>query len=412
MGHDKLRKFAENETFACLLQPSAAEILQNGYFNLQDHPRKGHWHEFFGNDGDIVLELGCGKGEYTIDLAKRDPSRNYIGVDIKGARLWKGAKYATENNMTNVAFLRTRIEFITAFFAPGEVSEVWLTFSDPQMKSENSRLSSPLFLERYRSFLKADGVVHLKTDSRFLHEYTKAVCAVNGLDVQVCTDDLYGAEERCADPAVYEVKTFYEKMFLEQGYKITYMKYSIAHQGSYSHPQDPEQFDSRFWRAAEGPRRSFGHAAKAVLSLALVLGFAISCGTLKNVASISHEEEYNTGYGMVGSKGMTGSASHLDIEENVVASYSTIYEYLKGRVAGLIVDDTAGGTPRILIRGKKSIWVEDDAPLIMVNGHEHPDISDIDPNFVESVDVLKDPTMTSLYGSRGANGVIIINLKK
>ncbi|MCQ2174472.1 MAG: tRNA (guanosine(46)-N7)-methyltransferase TrmB [Bacteroidales bacterium] len=192
MGHDKLRKFAENETFSCLLQPSSRELLAEGYFNLKDHPVKGNWSGFLGHDGPVVLELGCGKGEYTIDLARRDAGRNYIGVDIKGARLWKGAKYAMENKLGNVGFLRTRIEFITAFFAPGEVEEIWLTFSDPQLKSPNSRLTSPVFLERYRKFLKSGGVVHLKTDSRFLHEYTKAVCRVNGLEIVACTADLYG----------------------------------------------------------------------------------------------------------------------------------------------------------------------------------------------------------------------------
>ena len=143
MGHDKLRKFAENQTFGCLLQPSAEEVLRDGYFALRDHSVKGNWNgTMFDAPRPIVLELGCGKGEYTIDLSQRNPECNYIGVDIKGARLWKGAKYAHEHQLGNVAFLRTRIEFITAFFAPGEVSEVWLTFSDPQMKSENSRLTS------------------------------------------------------------------------------------------------------------------------------------------------------------------------------------------------------------------------------------------------------------------------------
>ena len=258
MGHDKLRKFAENETFSCLLQPSSAEILEGGFFSLKDHPVKGNWHGqmFSGRDGDIVLELGCGKGEYTIDLALRNPDCNYIGVDIKGARLWKGAKFATENKLPNVAFLRTKIEFIEAFFAPGEVSEIWLTFSDPQMKSENSRLTSPLFLDRYRKFLKPGGIVHLKTDSQFLHEYTRAVCAANGLTVTHCTNDLYGEAENSDIPAaVYEVKTFYEKMFLEQGYRITYMSFKLDRDGEFVYPE----FDAKFWREAEGPRRSFCH---------------------------------------------------------------------------------------------------------------------------------------------------------
>ena len=260
MGHDKLRKFAENETFSCLLQPSAQELLADGYFNLRDHAVKGRWAERFGNGNPIVLELGCGKGEYTVALAERDPGRNYIGVDIKGARLWKGAKYATEHALPNVAFLRTRVEFISAFFAPGEVSEVWLTFSDPQYRSENSRLCSPLFLERYRNFLCPGGVIHLKTDSRFLHEYARAVCAANGLQVLACTQDLYGtAGEDSIQPVVREVKTFYEQLFLQQGYPITYLSFVIDHDGPFVSPRDPEEFDTKKWREAEGPRLLFGH---------------------------------------------------------------------------------------------------------------------------------------------------------
>ncbi|MCR4909693.1 MAG: tRNA (guanosine(46)-N7)-methyltransferase TrmB [Bacteroidales bacterium] len=259
MGHDKLRKFAENETFTCLLQPSAEELLSEGFFNLKDHPVKGNWaSKMFGRKPgvEIVLELGCGKGEYTLEMARRYPEKCFIGVDIKGARLWKGAKTATKEKIPNVAFLRTRIEFITAFFAPGEISEIWLTFSDPQMKSENSRLSSPLFLERYRSFLKPGGIIHLKTDSRFLHEYTKAVVKENGLKVGACTLDVYSNRKEL-DPVVYEVQTFYEKMFLEMGLPITYLQFCIDHQGPYLHPSD---FDEKFWREAEGPRRSFSHA--------------------------------------------------------------------------------------------------------------------------------------------------------
>ena len=265
MGHDKLRKFAENETFSCLLQPSAQELLADGYFHLRDHEVKGHWHARFGNGNPVVLELGCGKGEYTIALAERDPGRNYIGVDIKGARLWKGAKYATEHALPNVAFLRTRVEFITAFFAPGEVSEVWLTFSDPQYRSENSRLSSPLFLERYRGFLCPGGIVHLKTDSRFLHEYTLAVCRLNGLRILACTKDLYGMAdgESGAPPAIPEevrsVQTFYEQLFLEQGYPITYLSFVIDHEGPYRSPVEAGTFDTDYWRGAEGPRLLFGH---------------------------------------------------------------------------------------------------------------------------------------------------------
>ena len=265
MGHGKLKKFAENETFRCLLQPSAEEVLADGFFNLRDHAVKGHWNEtMFDAPRPIVLELGCGKGEDTIDLAQRNPAFNYIGVDIKGARLWKGAKYATQHGMGNVAFLRTRIEFITAYFAPGEVSEIWLTFSDPQFRSENSRLTSPLFLERYRSFMKPGGIVHLKTDSMFLHRYSRAVAERNGLRILGCTEDLYGTpqfDRRLPGlpaetvEALYEVQTFYEKMFLEQGYKITYLSFVIDHDGPYEHPD----FDEEYWRSVEGPRLLFGH---------------------------------------------------------------------------------------------------------------------------------------------------------
>ena len=275
MGHGKLKKFKENEGFSCLLQPSLDDIVvkEGNGFSLRDHSVKGHWSDRFGGiHAPLVVEFGCGRGEYTIDLALRDPSRNYIGVDIKGARLWKGAKYATENNLPNVAFLRTRIEFIEAFFAKDEVSEIWLTFSDPQLKSENNRLTSPRFLERYRKFLKPGGVVHLKTDSRFLYEYSLAVCKANGLQILASTTDLYGAQNNdpaslaanlnlsddyasvCGDSAVsalFEVQTFYEKMFMSQGYKITYLAFRLDKEGEFVAPTD---FDADYWRSVEGPR--------------------------------------------------------------------------------------------------------------------------------------------------------------
>ena len=287
MGHGKLKKFAENATFRCLLQPDASQVLDkvpgSKELRLRDHAIKGNWgREMFGNDHPIVLELGCGKGDYTIALALRHPEINYIGVDIKGARLWKGAKYATEQALPNVAFLRTRIEFIDAFFGPGEVAEIWLTFSDPQLRgSENARLSSPLFLERYRCFLKPGGVVHLKTDSRYLYEYTQAVVKVNDLQVLASGTDIYQegvyvAEPSLRDPSqiatrlttrlwappsytaeVWQVQTFYEKMFLEMGLPITYLAFCIDHDGPYAFPG--EAFDHDYWLEAEGPRRSFSH---------------------------------------------------------------------------------------------------------------------------------------------------------
>ncbi len=274
MGHDKLRKFKENLSFPCLLQPESVEVLdvRDGIFGVKPHPIMGNWNgTMFKSPQPIVVELGCGRGEYTVELGQRNSGCNYVGVDIKGARLWKGAKYATEHQMGNVAFLRTRIEFIEAFFAPGEVSEIWLTFSDPQLKRENSRLTSPLFLERYRKFLKPGGIVHLKTDSQFLHQYSKAVAEANGLEILACTDDLYGAGRtglyesgivsvcgKDAVDALFDVQTYYEKMFLEMGLKITYLSFRIDHEGSYAYPSS---FDAGYWKSVEGDRRSFGHGA-------------------------------------------------------------------------------------------------------------------------------------------------------
>ena len=280
MGHGKLKKFAENETFRCLLQPDASSVLAKPEGSkeliLRDHAIKGNWNrDMFAKDQPIVVELGCGKGDYTIALARRHPEMNFIGVDIKGARLWKGAKEATEENMGNVAFLRTRIEFIDAFFGPGEISEIWLTFSDPQLRgSENSRLTSPLFLQRYHRFLKPNGIVHLKTDSRFLYEYTQSVIRANDLEVLASGTDIYNeplvissapssvipseAKESLRDiDAVFEVQTFYESMFLQMGLPITYVAFRLEHEGEvFKYPTD---FDAAFWREAEGPRRSFSH---------------------------------------------------------------------------------------------------------------------------------------------------------
>lgn len=273
MGHGKLKKFAENETFRCLLQPDASSVLAKPEGSrelvLRDHPIKGNWNrDMFEKPQPIVLELGCGKGDYTIALARRHPEMNFIGVDIKGARLWKGAKEATEEKMGNVAFLRTRIEFIDAFFGPGEVSQIWLTFSDPQLRgSENARLTSPLFLQRYSHFLVPDGIVHLKTDSRFLYEYTRSVIRANFLTVLAFGTDIYHQGIQAGDELewdlldVFEVKTFYETMFLKMGLPITYLAFrlrrpDLLEDTPFAYPED---FDAAYWREAEGPRRTFSH---------------------------------------------------------------------------------------------------------------------------------------------------------
>ncbi|MBO5758959.1 MAG: tRNA (guanosine(46)-N7)-methyltransferase TrmB [Rikenellaceae bacterium] len=221
MGKDKARRFAENLTFKNMIQPEFEEIFH------KDHPLKGRWHEdFFKNSNPIVLELGCGRGEYTVALGQANPDKNFIGVDIKGARMWRGAKTATQENLANIGFVRTRIEFINSFFAEGEVSEIWITFPDPQLKTRRAkkRLTSPIFLEYYSKMLVADGLIHLKTDSQHLYNYTNAVVDNYGLTRNVANNDIYGsgyADERLSS------KTAYEKMFLDRGLPITYTQFSL-----------------------------------------------------------------------------------------------------------------------------------------------------------------------------------------
>ena len=232
MGKYKLRKFRENETFRCLVQPATSEVLNC------DHPLKGNWgRDFFGNDKPIVLELGCGKGDYTVDLAERNPAFNYIGIDIKGARLWKGAKYATEHNLTNVGFLRTRIEFIESLFAPGEVSEIWITFPDPQMQKTRRRLTSTRFLELYRKILRANGLIHLKTDSPFLYTYTSRLVKLNNFPTEADTDDLYGSG--MADP-VLSIKTFYEQQWLSRGKTIKFISFNPLRDTALQEPEEDD----------------------------------------------------------------------------------------------------------------------------------------------------------------------------
>lgn len=224
MGKNKHKRFLENQTFSCLVQPNFEDIFQ------KDHPLKGRWREdFFKNDNPILLELGCGRGEYTVDLAKRNPNINYIGVDIKGARMWRGAKTATEDGMDNVGFLRTRIEFISSFFAENEVDGIWITFADPQLKKKRAdkRLTSHLFLNMYASFMKDSGIINLKTDSLHLHLYTRAVVKDNGLEELVCSQDVYAQKELLPEE-VYSVQTTYEKKFLAEGKPITYLTFSLG----------------------------------------------------------------------------------------------------------------------------------------------------------------------------------------
>ena len=227
MGKDKLKRFAENKTFACFVEPEFEQMFRT------EHPLKGNWHrDFFHNDKPIVLELGCGKGEYTVALAERNPDKNFIGVDIKGARMWRGAKTATERGMTNVGFLRARIEFITSLFAAGEVSELWITFPDPQLKTRRAkkRLTSPIFLEYYAKMLATDGWINLKTDSQHLYNYTQAVISQFDLPCEVANNDIYGSGY--ADE-VLSVKTAYETVYLQRGLPITYTRFSLGGKESF-----------------------------------------------------------------------------------------------------------------------------------------------------------------------------------
>ncbi|HEY9123333.1 MAG TPA: tRNA (guanosine(46)-N7)-methyltransferase TrmB [Bacteroidales bacterium] len=224
MGKDKLRRFAELHTFQHVIEADYNQVYQ------KDHAVKGTWHkDIFRNNNPIVLELGCGKGEYVVALAQIYPDKNFIGIDIKGNRMWVGAKQALEKGLTNVYFVRTRIEFIESFFSKDEVDEIWVTFPDPQMQSNRrrKRLTAPSFLNRYKNFLKPQGIIHLKTDSLFLHKYTKAVIEHNQLPLKVATDDLYNSPY---SQLTYGVTTHYEKLFIQKTKKITFLQFQLLQQ--------------------------------------------------------------------------------------------------------------------------------------------------------------------------------------
>jgi tRNA (guanine-N7-)-methyltransferase len=239
VGKNKLARWTELGSYDNVIQPLIGDI------SSKDHYIKGRWNkDLFRNDNPLILELGCGKGEYTVGLASRFPENNYIGIDIKGARMWRGAKTANENNLPNVAFLRTRIEFINSFFASDEVDEIWITFPDPHPggRNSNKRLTSPPFLNRYRLFLKNNGLVHLKTDNAELFQYTQSVAARNKLDTLFATSDLYSKEQpvfsdnttpedqiirKIVSEDILSIRTHYEKLFLKAGLKINYITFRL-----------------------------------------------------------------------------------------------------------------------------------------------------------------------------------------
>ena len=219
---NKLKRFSENETFTNVFQPTREEVVGDQF------PLKGIWNsDFFKNDNPIVLELGCGKGEYSVGLAERFPEKNFIGIDIKGARFWRGAKTAVETGMNNVAFVRTQIELINHIFAENEVSEIWITFPDPQIKYKRTkhRMTNSEFLNNYKKILKPNGLMHLKTDSEFMHGYTLGLLHGEGHEVIYANHNIYKNEGAPAE--VTGIQTFYESQYLEVNKPITYIQFRI-----------------------------------------------------------------------------------------------------------------------------------------------------------------------------------------
>ena len=259
MSKNKLAKFADMATYPHVFQPAEIEPLD------KPHAMRGRWREsFFYNDNPLTLELGCGRGEYTVGLAEMFPEHNFIGVDIKGARMWTGATDSLRRGLSNVAFLRTRIEFIERFFAHDEVDEIWLTFSDPQMKMPTKRLSSTYFLKRYRSFVKDGGLIHLKTDSNFLFTYTRCLLEANSLSPLVITSDLYGEQEHLllseAQRRILQIKTYYEQQWIDRGIAIKYLCFALPQEGDLREPDGEIPLDT--YRSYARSKRSSLEKAK------------------------------------------------------------------------------------------------------------------------------------------------------
>jgi tRNA (guanine-N7-)-methyltransferase len=253
MGKNKLAKFDEMTAYPHVFQYPFDRLREEGF------ALKGRWNEqFFRNTNPIVLELGCGKGEYTVGLARLFPGKNFIGVDIKGARMWNGAKESLEAGMKNVGFLRTHIELITYFFAPGEVEEIWLTFPDPQMKKCSKRLTSTRFMHLYRRILAPEGVIHLKTDSHFVYTYTAEMARVNHLRVLSDTGDLYHSGGSAVSGAL-SIRTYYEQQWIERGIAIKYLSFVCEERDAFTEPDIEIEQDS--YRSFNRSRRSGAVAA-------------------------------------------------------------------------------------------------------------------------------------------------------
>ncbi len=248
MGKNKLAKFQDMDAFPHVFQYTFSALRETG----DTFPLKGKWNTFFGNDNPIVVELGCGKGEYTVALAEMYPEKNFIGVDIKGARMWTGAKHSHEKGMKNVAFIRTNIEIIPQFFAQNEVSEVWITFPDPQMKKVRKRLTSTRFMELYQQFVPSGGTIHLKTDSNFLFQYTCEMVKANHYPVLFQNNDLYHSD--FSDDKILSIKTFYEQQWISRGLNIKYIKFSLEHRDQFVEPDVEIEFDN--YRSYNRTRRT------------------------------------------------------------------------------------------------------------------------------------------------------------
>ena len=223
MAKRKLKKFGEVNSFDNCFFLSFEEARADGL------PLKGNWHKnYFKNNNPIVLELGCGKGEYTVGLAQRYPDKNFIGVDIKGNRIWTGAKTAIESKMNNVAFIRTRIDFIESCFNDSEINEIWITFPDPQPQKTRirNRLTNMMFINRYKNILEVGGIINLKTDSEPFYNYTREIVSENNFEELDATNDLY-ADTTKRDEALTSIRTYYEKMFSDKGFKICYLKFKV-----------------------------------------------------------------------------------------------------------------------------------------------------------------------------------------
>ena len=246
MGKGKLAKFADMAAYPHVFEYPCS-VVDEVNFEM-----KGNWkRDFFKNDNPIVLELGCGRGEYTVGLARRYPNKNFIGVDIKGARMWTGATDALNEELKNVAFLRTNIEIIDRFFAAGEVDEIWLTFSDPQMKKATKRLTSTYFMNRYRRFLLPNGLIHVKTDSNFMFTYTKYMVEENKLPVEILTDDLYHSG---MDDDILSIRTYYEQQWLNRGITIKYICFHLPQEGELTEPDVEIELDT--YRSYDREKRS------------------------------------------------------------------------------------------------------------------------------------------------------------